>query len=145
GPEQPGEHVAVHERAEVAEHRLHLDLRVPGEDRPEELLVVLAGLGHLHGSGGGAVLMTLNSAPCGSLRIAMRPTGVSTGGTTTDPPSSVALAAVASASSVPKYTCQWLGTPGICGGIEPPTIASPALNTVYGSPSPMSMSSVVRP
>src|SRR2546430_1557962 len=75
----------------------------------------------------------------------MRPTGVSNGGTMTDPPSSAALAAVASASSVPKYTCQWLGTPGICGGIEPPTIASPDLNTVYGWPSPMSMPSVVRP
>ena len=49
GPEQPGEHVAVHERAEVAEHGLNLDLRVPGEDRPEERLVVLAGLGYLHG------------------------------------------------------------------------------------------------
>ena len=90
-------------------------------------------------------MITLNIAPCGSLSIAMRPTGVSNGGTMTDPPSSVALAAVASASSVPKYTCQWLGTPGICGGIEPPTIASPALNTVYGWPSPMSMLSAVRP
>jgi len=39
----------VHERAEVAEHRLDLDLRVLREDRPEELLVVLAGLGDLHG------------------------------------------------------------------------------------------------
>jgi len=40
--------VAVHEGAEVAEHRLDLDLRVVGDQRPEELLVVLAGLGYLH-------------------------------------------------------------------------------------------------
>jgi hypothetical protein len=48
GPEQPGEHVAVHEGAEVAEHRLDLDFRVLGDKRPEELPVFLAGLGYLH-------------------------------------------------------------------------------------------------
>src|SRR4029077_9223385 len=91
-----------------------------------------------------AFFITLNIAPCGSLSTAMRPTGVSNGGTTTDPPSSAALDAVASASAVPKYTCQWLGTPGICGAVEPPTIASPDLNTVYGWASPLSMFSAVR-
>ena len=49
GPEQPGEHVAVHERAEVAEHRLHLDLRVPGRIDLKNALLVLARLGHPHG------------------------------------------------------------------------------------------------
>src|ERR1700734_2150476 len=88
--------------------------------------------------------MMLNTAPCGSAITAIRPTGLSNGGTSTEPPCSVALAAVASASSTPKYTCQWLGVPGAYGGVVPPTICPSASNSVYG-PSPMSMVDVVRP
>ncbi len=88
--------------------------------------------------------MKLNTAPCGSCATAIRPTGVSNGGTRIVRPSSATFAAVASASSTEKYTCQWLGTPSICGGVIPPTIWSPTLNRVY-SPWPMSMVAVVIP
>src|SRR6266851_6865932 len=47
-PEEPGEHVPTHERAEVAEHRLDLDRRVFGYQAQEELLVVLGRLRYLH-------------------------------------------------------------------------------------------------
>ena len=53
-----------------------------------------------------AACIMLNTAPCGSAITAMRPTGVSNGGTRTEPPSSVVLATAASASATPKYTCQ---------------------------------------
>src|SRR6266516_7732301 len=59
----------------------------------------------------------LNAAPCGSLATAIRPTGVSKGAASTVPPSSVTRPAVASASVTAKYTCQWFGTPAICGGM----------------------------
>ena len=88
--------------------------------------------------------MMLNTAPCGSRNTAMRPTGVSNGATITEPPSSAAFAAVASASAVAKYTCQWLGAPGICGGVVPPTGFPPTSNMVYFWPS-ISASEVVRP
>ena len=46
---------------------------------------------------------TLNTAPCGSVKTADRPTdGMSNGSTMTCPPSSAALVAVASASSTAK-------------------------------------------
>ena len=46
--EQPHEHVAVHERAEVAEHRLDLDARIVGHQGLEARLVGVCGLGDLH-------------------------------------------------------------------------------------------------
>src|SRR5579859_5978758 len=144
GAEQPGEHVPVHERAEVAEHRLDLDRRVVRQHGPEEVLVRLTRLGYFHGllprapgrrqAGTGAWKM-LNAAPCGSVTTAILPIGVSNGSTMTEPPSSLILAAVASASSTAKYTCQWLGTPAICGGVVPPTSLPPTWNIVYLSPS----------
>ena len=48
--EQAHEHVAVHERAEVAEHRLHLHARVGGHDRAEAIDVRGRGLRNLHGA-----------------------------------------------------------------------------------------------
>jgi membrane-associated phospholipid phosphatase len=48
GPEQSGEHVPVHERAEVAEHRLDLDLRIVWKHRPEKLFVCVRRLWYLH-------------------------------------------------------------------------------------------------
>jgi hypothetical protein len=51
----------------------------------------------------GEGLNTLNTAPCGSVRTADRPTdGMSNGSTAIWPPSAAALAAVASASSTAK-------------------------------------------
>lgn len=45
-PEQPGEHGAVHEGTQVAEHRLDLDLGIVWEQRQEELLVGLTRCHH---------------------------------------------------------------------------------------------------
>src|SRR5262249_26567199 len=152
-PEQPREHVPVHERAEVAEHRLDLDRRVVGEHGLEEVLVRLARLRYFHGRfplpGAGPVEAgadgkTLNAAPGGSGATAILPIGVSNGPARTEPPSSLIFAAAASASATPKYTCQWLGTPAICGGIVPPTSLPRTWNTVYLSP-PMSAVVVVSP
>jgi hypothetical protein len=51
----------------------------------------------------------MNVAPCGSAMTLMRTHGASNGGAISVPPSSVALAATASASSTPKVTlqCGW--------------------------------------
>src|SRR5215471_20083581 len=121
----------MHERAEVAEHRLDLDRRVFGKHGLEEVLVRVTRLGYFHGplparspAGGQAGVgawKRLNTAPCGSVTTAIFPIGVSNGGTMTEPPNSVTLAADASASATAKYTCQWFGTPSICGGVVPPT------------------------
>src|SRR5207237_9788263 len=62
-------------------------------------------------------LLALNVAPCGSAMTVIRMVyvgvdqGASNGGTITPPPSSVALAAVASASALAKVTLQ-------CGGVS---------------------------
>src|SRR6266702_2225496 len=48
GPEQPGEHVSVHERAQVAEHGFDLHGGIFRDQTPEELLVALTWLGHFH-------------------------------------------------------------------------------------------------
>src|SRR5437763_1153984 len=153
-PEQPGEHVAVHERAEVTEHRLDLDRRVVRKHGPEEVLVRLARLGNFHDPPLGpqpgryqacvAAWNRLNTAPCGSVTTAIFPIGVANGGTMTEPPSSVILAAEASASATAKYTCQWFGTPSICGGVVPPTSLPPTWNIVYLFPS-ISTVAVVTP
>lgn len=47
--EQAREHVAVHERAQAAEHRLDLDTRRLRDEPAEPCLVLFAVLGHLHG------------------------------------------------------------------------------------------------
>src|SRR6266516_6414560 len=153
-PEQRGEHVAVHERAEVAEHRLDLHRRVVRKHSPEEVLVRFARLAYFHGplpeaqpgrrQAGVAAWKRLNTAPCGSVTTAILPIGVSNGGTMTEPPSSVIFAADASASETAKYTCQWFGTPSICGGVVPPTSLPATWNIVYLSP-PISAVAVVTP
>ena len=70
-----------------------------------------------------------NAAPWGSRATAMRPAGgMSIGGTTTRPPSSVIRAAVASVSAVPKYGTQWERV----SGIMPPLRLSPLKMPQYG-------------
>src|SRR5262249_34902263 len=59
----------------------------------------------------GTNLLAMRVAPCGSRMTVLRVHGASKGASTTEPPSSAALAAVASASSVPNVTLQWAGTP----------------------------------
>src|SRR5205085_492611 len=58
-------------------------------------------------------LMTLNMAPKGSTIPARRPWGLSNAGRKTLPPSSVALATVASTSETTKYTPRALHAPGL--------------------------------
>ena len=57
---------------------------------------------HVVQSSAGGMRNKQNIAPCGSVRTAIRPTGMSKGSMNTVPPSSLALAAVASTSSAPK-------------------------------------------
>src|SRR5215467_13712161 len=56
-----------------------------------------------------------NVAPCGSRSTVTREYGASTGGTSTAPPSSAVLAAVASALSVENVTPQWAGVSSSLG------------------------------
>src|SRR5215211_1981639 len=60
----------------------------------------------------GVNLLAMNVAPCGSASTVMRTHGASNGGTTTLPPSSVALAAAVSASSTANVTLQCAGVSG---------------------------------
>jgi hypothetical protein len=60
----------------------------------------------------GTNLLAMNVAPCGSAMTAIRTQGASNGGTITAPPSSIAFAAVASASSTAKVTFQCAGVSG---------------------------------
>ena len=60
----------------------------------------------------GANFVAMNDAPCGSAITVILAQGTSIGGTSTLPPSSVALAASASASSMENVTLQWAGTSG---------------------------------
>lgn len=55
--------------------------------------------------------ITMNTAPCGSVRHAIRPQGLSCGPATTWPPAAVAVAIAASASATAKYGNQCDGTP----------------------------------
>src|SRR5947209_102790 len=55
-------------------------------------------------------LITLKDAPCGSMRVAKRPTGTSIAGAATLAPSPVAASTVASQSVTAKYTPQCGGT-----------------------------------
>ncbi len=81
-------------------------------------------------------VIALKTAPCGSIRVAKRPAGMSIGPTSALPPAAVAAAAVASGSLTANQTCQWFGTPSICGGVAPPAMSSPTNSIVY-SPSPI--------
>ena len=58
---------------------------------------------------------------------------MSNGAISTDPPELAAAAALASASSTANQTCQWLGTPSMCGAVAPPALASPTNSIMYSS------------
>src|SRR5918995_4727453 len=60
----------------------------------------------------GTNVLAMNVAPCGSPITVIRTQGASNGGTITFPPSSVAFAAAASASSTAKVTLQCAGVSG---------------------------------
>ncbi len=81
---------------------------------------------HDHSEPGGTYLLAVNTAPCGSRRTVKRTKGASMGGASTVPPSSVAFAAAASASSTAKVTLQCGGASGAfpLSGISQATTSS---------------------
>jgi hypothetical protein len=73
----------------------------------------------------------VNTAPWGSATIVIRPTGMSMGGSSTDPPSSRALDAVWSASPTQNVTRQpGVGSSCGTGSCPPPISSSPSVNVV---------------
>src|SRR3954470_9565048 len=82
---------------------------------PERVPLRFSAASALHRAAG---VKIANTALCGSLTIAKRPTfGMSCGGTISFPPSCLALLALAPTLSTQKYGIQYDGMcAGICGG-----------------------------